>query len=439
MKTTKPPQRSSVLFINSITREQAQALHRLTSLLGRPLRPILLRDDYADNASVDGDLKGLVQITVNLNNPAAIEQALAPYASDIFVVTYKDDASAAFARHLSPFLAHLDLPLPDALERSTDKTKMRRAFHAYDKSLSPKFVVISDNRPETIDRVERQVGYPLVVKPSGLTSSMLISVCYYREELEQALEQIIQHMALLPNQPKLEVLLEQLMEGTYYSIDAYVGPRGAVRFAPPVYGKTGRDVGFDDFFGYLRLTPTLLPPREIAACEAAATGAIRALGLRNATCHIELMHTPGGWKIIELGPRIGGFRHELYEHAYGLNHALNDLLTRSLSSAEIIKRAKGYAACMQFYPRTEGVLESIDGLDKIKNLPSVKRLSVFKNPGDHCLFAKHGGRHVLELVLFNPKRSDLLGDIRRIEQNLVIHTVPLASRRRSRRLTTDNI
>jgi hypothetical protein len=179
-------------------------------------------------------------------------------------------------------------------------------------------------------------------------------------------------------------------------------------------------VGFDDFFGYMRMTPTQLTATHTEEAQEAATKGIKALGMRSTTCHIELMRTESVWKVIELGPRIGGFRHEMYELSFGMDHSLNDLLIRDSRKPILPKKVKGYTAMMQFYGQTEGKLEKIEGLFKIEALESVKRMKVRKEPGDKCTFAKNGGDPVLDVVLFNPVRSNVLADIRRLEQYLKI-------------------
>jgi hypothetical protein len=207
-----------------------------------------------------------------------------------------------------------------------------------------------------------------------------------------------------------------------YSIDAYVNARGVIYFTPTVYVKTGREVGFDDFFGYMRMTPTRLTPAHTEEAQEAATKGIRALGMRSTTCHIELLRTEGGWKVIEIGPRIGGFRHAMYDLSFGIDHTLNDILIRIPKKPILPKKVKGYTAVMQFYAKKEGKLEKIQGQFKIEALESVQRLKVRKETGDKCLFAKNGGDPVLEAILFNPIRSTLLADIRRLEQYLNIVT-----------------
>ncbi len=425
------PVRSSVLFVNSIAPEQPQAFERLQDMLGRPLRPILLRNQHTEDPSGADELHGLVRLEIDFDDLDALANAIRPYADDILVVTCKDDASAAYFKHLATHLPHLTLPLPETLEWATEKTKMRAQFDAYDPKLSPKFTIARDATPATVQRIEHEIGYPLIVKPSGLTSSLLISVCEDHDEFEAALRQVMQHIAPRygagqGRQP--EVIVERFMDGgIYFSMDVYVGTGGRIWFAPPVYGKTGRDIGYEDVFGYMRATPSQLTLEQIKGAEAAADAAVKALGLRSCTCHVELMLTTDGWKIIELGPRIGGFRHEMYSKAFGINHALNDLLVRMGEEPVIPTEPLGYSAFLQFYPRHEGRLRHIDGLRTIRKLPSIERLQVFKHPGDLCRFAKHGGNHVLEVVLFNPNRTQLRDDIRAIERAVEIDTEPLTA------------
>src|SRR5438045_8917826 len=103
----------------------------------------------------------------------------------------------------------------------------------------------------------------------------------------------------------------------------------------------------------MRVTPTQLSATHTEEAQAAAAKGIRALGLRSTTCHIELMRTERGWRVIEMGPRVGGFRHEMYELSYGINHALNDLLIRLARQPIITRKTKAYTAVRQFYAKQE--------------------------------------------------------------------------------------
>ena len=263
-----------------------------------------------------------------------------------------------------------------------------------------------------------------MVKPSGLAASRLVGICYHKEELATFLKKVFKGIDAAYKEdggkwsPK--VLVEEFMEGQQYSIDVYVTDAGKMTFCPMVSVKTGKSIGFDDFFGYLQMTPTLLNDESIAEAENVAEQAIRALGLRSTSVHIELLKTERGWKVIELGPRVGGFRHMLYEFAYDFNHTANDILTRLPKKTHVKKKGKGYAAAMKFFAKKEGKLTKLAGIKKIQDLKSLKKLYINKKVGDSCKFAKHGGSSVFNVILFHKDRSELLADIRRIEQTVDI-------------------
>lgn len=419
--------RNKFMFVNSFSPEQHAALAKYNKMTGEKIEPLLLFDTKKVVAKWVQELTNVIIVTVDLSDTEAIQTALKPYEDDILGATCLGDGNVPHLRKVVPLLPYTSLPTEKSLEWTTEKIQMRRLLRNYDKKISPNYMVITDAEPATLDKIEKRIGYPLVVKPSGLAASLLVSICYHREELDKVLKTTIKKIDQLYKAKRgrglPRILVEEFMEGDMYSIDAYVNARGVTYFAPAVYVKTGREVGFDDFFGYMRMTPTQLNPAHTGEAQEAAAKGIKALGMRSTTCHIELMRTEEGWKVIEIGPRIGGFRHEMYELSYGIDHTLNDILIRIPKKPILPKKVKGYTSVMQFYAQKEGKLEKIQGQFKIEALESVQRLRVRKEIGDKCTFAKNGGDPVLEVVLFNKVRSNLLADIRRMEQFLVITTV----------------
>ena len=132
------------------------------------------------------------------------------------------------------------------------------------------------------------------------------------------------------------------------------------------------------------------------------------------------MRTEDGWKVIELGPRIGGFRHEMYELSYGMDHSMNDMLIRIPKKPVLTKKVKGYTAVLQFYARSKGRLSALEGVNKARKLTSFSKINIKKKIGDMCDFARNGDDPVFDIILFNKNRSDLLADIRRLEQAITI-------------------
>lgn len=419
--------RTKVLFVNGFSLQEHTALEKLSRSLGRKIEPILLLDHKKNPREWQETINDLIILSVDFDNRNEMQSTIKPYVDDILTATCLGDGNVPLLRKVIPFLPNCTLPTETSLRWTTEKIEMRELLRNYDAKIAPKSTVVHDSSTETIDKIEKIVGYPLVVKPSGLAASLLVSICYHREELEKVLQQTTKKIEQLYKTKRgrgiPRILVEEFMEGDMYSIDAYVSSDGRIHFVPLVYVKTGREVGFDDFFGYMRMTPTQLNKLHTEEAHEVAVKSIKAVGLRSTTCHIELLRTEDGWKVIELGPRIGGFRHEMYELSYGIDHSLNDILIRLPGGRPIIPaKAKGYTAVLQFYAKKEGVLEKIQGIYKVQALKTIVRVSIKKEPGDKCTYAKHGGDPVLEVVLFDPSRPNVLADIRRIEQYLNIVT-----------------
>jgi len=132
------------------------------------------------------------------------------------------------------------------------------------------------------------------------------------------------------------------------------------------------------------------------------------------------MKVDDDWKIIEAGPRIGGYRHKLYELGYGINHALNDAFIRIPQRPVIPKKVLGYATVLKYYPKKEGVITELKGIKKIQALKSFHSILVQKKVGDRSRFATNGGTAVFSVTLCNGDRSKLLADVRRVEQLIKI-------------------
>ena len=412
-----------ILFVDSAPGDAVKSLRAYSQKHGKNYRIGIIREKKpkpGDTKSVD------VVISCDFKRDDKIIQALKPYEGQILALVCRGEKHIADYARLVPFLPYVRTPNKESLIWATDKVQMREKLMAYDKTITPRFTVVKDAGKNSVKKIKEEVGFPLVVKPAGLASSLLVSICFHEEELAETLSKIFRKIKSIYKENKRKeeprVLVEQFMDGEMYSIDAYVDSRGHITQCPIVHVKTGRTIGFDDFFNYSRITPTTLTKEEVAAAEAVAVKSIYALGLRSATAHIELMHCGGKFRIIELGPRIGGFRPKMYELSYGINHALNDVLVRIPKKLNVPKKIQGYTAVLKFYPRKEGRIKKISGVKRVKELKSLVSLAQNKKVGDLSKFAKNGGKSVFDLTLFNKTRPELLADIRRAEKHLLIET-----------------
>lgn len=205
-----------------------------------------------------------------------------------------------------------------------------------------------------------------------------------------------------------------------YSTDAYVMPDGEVLCLPFVEVITAHAAGLPGFYSYRHILPTDLSEDEIKEATRASTDAIRALNLRATTTHIELYRTAEGWKIIEVGARIGGYRNDLYREAYGIDHFFNDLCVRMGKKPKMPGELIKFAAGINIFADEEGTITSIDGVDVARKISSVVYLSEHAKPGDKALFADKGGQLIVDGILSNKDKDQLEDDISKVRKLIKI-------------------
>lgn len=364
-------------------------------------------------------------IKVDFESDSSIAKSLLPWRPYIVGINTRLESRMGDLRRIVPYFPDLKVPSKEAITWTTNKVLMRKRTSEIYPEIAPKWMVVRDAKKKTIKEIAERVGYPLIIKPAGAASSLLVSVNYHPEELTKNLRTALKKIKSLykerGNSDEPELLLEQFIEGEMYSVDAFVTTGGKIRFCPFVHVKTGKTIGFDDFFGYRQLTPTRLNDQSIIDAEETCRKAVNALALRHTAVHVELFKTEDGWKIIEVNPRLGGFRDDMYRLSFGINLTGNDIFTHvDEGKIKIPKKIKGYTAAMKFYGQKEGKIKSITGLKKLQELESFHSIAINKKAGERNSFAKNGGKSVFNIIFHNADRSKLLADIRRAEQTVKI-------------------
>lgn len=426
MKKNQP--KNIIIFVHKIPEGTIDIIRKYEKNNKIKYRIALLTDSKQHNKKTAKKLtKGVdIHLSCDTQSDIEIQKMLIPYENEILSITSRSDASIPLFSKIIPHVPYLRAPSTSSLKWATEKILMRRRFSIYDKKISPKYILVKNLTKDTFKKIENRIGYPAIIKPTGLAESRLVTIVYHHEELEKSLRRIFRNIKSLYKKHngrwEPQVLVEQFMEGEMYSLDGHVTSRGKIYFCPLVHIKTGRSIGFDDFFGYAQMTPTNLRKSSIAAAQQVANKAVHALGLRSTSVHIELMKMERGWKIIELGPRLGGFRQDLYGSSYGINIVMNDIKVRIPEKISIPKKILGHTVAMKFFAKKEGILTNLTGIKKAQTLTSFQKITINKKIGDRCTYAKNGGGSIFNIILFNKNRSQLLADIRRLEQSIKIET-----------------
>lgn len=420
-----PGEKNIIIYVQTLQPSVVEGIEAYEKKEKKKFRIMLIRDTnlrYKDKKEKSEQVDILIEC--DFTKPEKITKALLPYYKEFYAITCRSESQIKRFAQIIPHVPYLRTPTVDSLDWSTDKLMMRRRLRMYDKKHTPKFTKVGSNTAAERKRIAEKIGFPMVIKPTNLSQSMLVSICYHEEELKQTLTNTNKKINKVYKESGRgeppQIIAEEYMEGDMYSIDSYVNSRGKVYHCPAVKVITGKNIGHDDFYNYMHITPTTLKKSSVEKAEERVEAAVHALGLRSTTVHAELMKIDDEWRIIEVGPRVGGFRDKLYNLSCDINHTMNDILIRVAKRPMIPKKCKGFAATIKWFPKTEGTITELKGIKKIKDLKSFHSISIRKKVGDRTRFAKNGGLSVFSVTLYNKDRPKLLADIRRLEQSTVV-------------------
>ncbi|HMO78275.1 MAG TPA: ATP-grasp domain-containing protein [Candidatus Paceibacterota bacterium] len=418
---TPAVEKNIIIYVMNLPDGVVESVRKYEELTKKKYRIMLLWDSRIRENTDVLIAKGVdLFVSCDFSKTVKIAEALRPYQDDFLAIVCRSEKYLPRFAAVIPHVPYLRTPTTESLFWSSDKYEMRKRMRVYDRSITPNFTLVKENSKKERERIIKKIGFPLIIKPTNLAASLFVSICYHEEELEKTLRTTFSRLRrAYKNDARLEepkIIVEEYMDGDLYSIDSYVNSRGRVEHCPLVKQITAKKIGHDDFYNYLQITPPIFKRETVEKAQIVAEKAIHALGLRNTVTHTEMMKIDDEWKVVEIGARMGGFRHELHQLTCGIDHALNDILVRIPAKTILPKKCFGYACAMKWFASKEGKIIEMKGIKKIEQLESFHRIDVNKKIGDKAVFARNGGRSVFNLFLKNAERSKLLADIRRVEQ-----------------------
>lgn len=410
-------QKDIVVSIGVVEPGLVHAVKLLQNELKRPLECVVLVDKaFVNYPNRPIDTTGLFEeIIVDFNDSEALQKTVQPILDRILLVTTRYEPAIGDFRKLIPFVPYVKTPTESSLLWASEKPLMRDRLKAYDEKLVPEYRRVSEKDLPRWQKVTEGIKFPVIVKPASLWSSLLVTRCENAIELADCLETTFRVIREIYDREVRSVeplvLVEEVMEGDMYSTDAYVSADGDIECLPPVQVITAASIGLPGLYGYRCIVPTTLSEAETNKAYAAAKASIRALNLRSTTVHVEMFQTKDGWKIIELGARIGGYREGLYREVYGIEHHYNDLANRMGMPTKISHKVLRHARAENIFAKEEGVIESFEGLEEARDLESVISVETHANPGDIALTASNGGDLIVDALLSNQDPKKLEEDV----------------------------
>jgi biotin carboxylase len=412
---------SKIITILAIDRAEAQlkeAVFSYKKLLGVDVKCYLLinKDFKSSPAYYGNECPDLFEeIEIDFKDTPRIKEKIEQICKDTQVVTHcrMEEAIKDFEL-LIPLLDKSFNQTIKSLEMCTHKSKMRKAMIDKYPEIAPKFITISNE--EQLDSASfSELNFPVIIKPNGLHSSYLVLKCSNLHELKKTVRNIFPEMRKVYAREygtgEVSAVIEEFMVGKMYSVDVYINNEGKVFSLPFVDVVTSADVGKDGYYGYEFSLPSDLSKKDILLANQCVNKCIDSVGLTNSVGHIELYKTVNGWKIIEIGPRMGGYRHNMYQQAFGIDHFLNDLLIHTGKNPIMDIRCKRYSGCINIYPEKEGTITRIAGVNQVSKLESIIDLGIYVNAGDFAKFASNGGKMVADITFGNDNLNTLKADI----------------------------
>ena len=175
---------------------------------------------------------------------------------------------------------------------STNKHEMRMCFER-NGDPSPKSVLVESVK----DLMDRELEYPLIVKPLDRSGSRGITKVNYFEELESAIERAEEQGF------EKKALVEEYAEGKEYSVE-FISWQGQHTFLALTEKFTTGAPGYVET-GHIQ--PANITGEQLRKIENVVQHALNSLGLKIGASHSEVkIDENGNIKIIEIGGRMGG-------------------------------------------------------------------------------------------------------------------------------------
>jgi len=255
---------------------RAVAVDRDPQATSRALAAEFLQADIADHTEVAG---------------VASEYARSRPVHGVFT------CGTDFSYTVAVTAARLGLPgmPPEVALRASDKELMRDCFQR-EGITSPRHRALPDLSESARSAAVAELGFPLVVKPVDNMGARGIRLVHDKKQLEAAV-----HLAAAQSRTG-RVILEQLIDGPEYSIDALVFDGRIV-----IVGVADRHIFFPPFFVEMGHTiPTAISGSAYTTLIHGFRAAVRALGIEYGAAKGDVFLSNGEAVVGEIAARLSG-------------------------------------------------------------------------------------------------------------------------------------
>jgi biotin carboxylase len=314
-------------------------------------------------------------------------------ATPLDAVVAVDDQGSLTAAVAAERLGLVHNP-PDAVRSTRDKSAMRRRFSTAGVA-QPGFAVVGAHTPPTPDdavEAADALGYPVVIKPVGLSGSRGVIRADDERALRHAFDRIGRLLDTLPGESRTllveefvggaEIAIEGLLvDGTFHTLAIFDKP-------DPLDGPFFEET--------IYVTPSRLDPSMLDAAAGEVARAAEGLGLREGPVHGEVRLAPNGRiAVIEVAARtIGGRCSSALRFATGTS--LEEIVLRhALGEVTFDRRPGNRASGVMMLPIPHsGTLLGVAGQDACRAVDNIVGLEIAIATGRTVEALPEGGRYL---------------------------------------------
>lgn len=257
---------------------------------------------------------------------------------------------------------------------ATNKYMMRKAFNKYG-APSPQSI-LTESSEDAWNHLHNDFDTNAIIKPSRNSGSRGIAKVTQNITKDEFVK--LYNIAFKESRDK-SVLIEQFIEGPEFSIEIIVW-NGCVNVLAVTDKKTTDAPNFVEL-GHNQ--PSCRSTLEIETIKAAAIAGVKALGVNNCACHVEVKLQNGKAYLMEVGARMGGdfISTVLTQLSTGVD-MVAAAVNCALGIEPILKPiSEQHGVCIRYFCPKPGKLVSISNTD-ILELPNVYAKEIYVKEGD---------------------------------------------------------
>lgn len=355
------------------------------------------------------------RLEVCLDEPATAARLLADRFPQIDAVIGVDDQAVATAAEAATLLG-LAHNSPDSVSATRDKARLRRALAAHGVR-QPEFRMVP---PGAAIAAAGEVGYPVVLKPTGLSASRGVIRADNPTEVavaENRIRAILDAADLAATQP---LLVERYIPGDEVVIEGLVGVDGVEVLA--VIDKPDPLEG-PFFEETLYVTPSRHNLTTQHRAIRVVQDAVAAVGLSTGPIHAEVRIDPDGdCHLIEIAARsIGGLCGRAFTFGL-LGESLEVLILRSalgIRSPDVSPARPATGVLMLPIPAS-GTLTGVEGVEEAKLVPGIDDIVITIATGREVQTLPEGDRYLGFVFAGGPDPASVEASLRRAGNELAI-------------------